>query len=400
MALDDFSFHPLFGSRSDRDLDYRFLYPSFGFAADWDCVDMDCETADIDCRFNNAAQFSKISATDWEFVDMDCETADFLPDDPFEMNPSNPVNLLPSDPFEMDIQTSLNNAISDLICSLPNLVTTSSSPMVSDESAASNASSEMEVPSSSAPVSAASQIPEGMVYALGYLGVKDLLSVEQVCKSLHEAVRGDPLLWMSIQIDSPLSERINDETLLKVTRKAQGNLRALSMVSCLYVTDEGLRCVLEENPLLTKLYVPDCARLTLDGLITNLKFFNSRNYPGGIKHLKLGRLFNISERHYNELTALFSANSCHPSPQPKPRFYHIARFSMMCNEDRALDIEACPVCKKYRLVYDCPLESCKGRRDPCRACESCILRCVLCGKCIRDSTYTETFSFEYLCSSC
>lgn len=148
-----------------------------------------------------------------------------------------------------------------------------------------------------------------------------------------------------------------------------------------------------------QLYVPECARLTLDGLIPNLKSFNSRNYPG-LKHLKLGRLFNISESHYEDLTALLSANSCHPSAQPKPRLYHVVRFSMTCNEDRALDIEVCPVCEKCRLVYDCPLESCKGRQDPCRACESCILRCLLCGKCIRDSAYIETFSLEHLCSNC
>lgn len=148
-----------------------------------------------------------------------------------------------------------------------------------------------------------------------------------------------------------------------------------------------------------QLYVPDCVRLTLDGLVTNLKSFNSRNNPG-IKHLKLGRLFNISDSHFSEITTLLSANSSDPSQQPKPHFYHIARFSMTCNEDRALDIEACPVCQKYRLVYDCPLDSCKGKRDPCRGCESCILRCLLCGKCIRDSTYIETFSFEYLCASC
>jgi hypothetical protein len=148
-----------------------------------------------------------------------------------------------------------------------------------------------------------------------------------------------------------------------------------------------------------QLYVPDCWRLSLDGLITNLKSFNSRNSPG-IKHLKLGRLFDMTDRHFNELTTLVGANSCHPSPQRKPHFYHIVRSSVMCNEDRALDIEVCPICQKYLLVYDCPLESCKEKRDPCRACESCILRCMQCGKCIRDSTYTETFSLEYLCASC
>ncbi|KAJ1685801.1 hypothetical protein LUZ63_017191 [Rhynchospora breviuscula] len=381
MALDNFSFPSLIGYPTDRDLDCRFGCSSFGFTT---------------------AQFGKGPAYDWECVDMNCGPAEILPPDPFGMNLFDPADLLPPDPFGMDIQTSVSACISGLVeglGSLSHLTPAYSSSVASDKSMTPNASSEMEVSSSSSHVSTVDQVPEGMMYALGYLGVKDLLSVEQVCKSLCEAVTGDPLLWMSIQIDSTLNEKINDETLLKVTRKAQGNLRALSMVACLNVTDEGLRCVLDKNPLLTKLYVPECVRLSLDGLISNLKSFNSKNYPG-IRHLKLGRLFNISESHYNELIALLGANSHHPTAQLKPRFYHIARFSMMCNEDRTLDIEACPGCQKYRLVYDCPLESCKGKRDPCRACESCILRCLQCGKCIRESTYTETFSLEYICASC
>lgn len=229
MALDKF-IPSWTGCPSDQDLDWLFWCSSFG---------------------SLVSQLGKRPATtEEECVDMDWELAESLPCDPFGMDLFDPEELLPADPFEMDIQTSLT--VSGLASTLPNLVPTLSSPVISDGSVASDASSEMEVPSSSAPVSTAGQVPEGMVYGLGYLGLKDLLSVEQVCKSLHEAVRGDPLLWMSIQIDSTLSERINDETLLKVTRKAQGNLRSLSLVACLNVTDEGLRCVLEENPLLTK----------------------------------------------------------------------------------------------------------------------------------------------------
>jgi hypothetical protein len=233
MALDKFV-PSWFHYPTDQDLNWRFWCSSFG---SW------------------AEQLEKRPVTNGECVDIDWELTNVLPHDPFEMNIFDLAELLPHDPFEMDIQTSVT--ISDLVSGLPNLVPASSSPMISDDSGASDASSEIKVPSSWVPVSTADRIPEGMLYALGCLGVKDLLSVEQACKSLHEAVRGDPLLWMSIQIDSTLSERINDETLLKVTRKAQGNLRVLTLVSCLNVTDEGLRCVLEENPLLTKVSLCD-----------------------------------------------------------------------------------------------------------------------------------------------
>lgn len=93
---------------------------------------------------------------------------------------------------------------------------------------------------------------QGLLFALGYLGVQDLLSAEMVCRSLRFAVQDDPLLWRCIHIDSQLSERITDVTLLQLTRRAQGNLQCLSLVGCSRITDDGLRCVLESNPRLTK----------------------------------------------------------------------------------------------------------------------------------------------------
>lgn len=89
-------------------------------------------------------------------------------------------------------------------------------------------------------------------FALGHLGVRDLLSVERVCRSLNSAVRGDPLLWKSIHIDQPINEKITDDALLQLTRRAQGNLQCLSLMDCTRITDDGLKRVLESNPKLTK----------------------------------------------------------------------------------------------------------------------------------------------------
>lgn len=93
---------------------------------------------------------------------------------------------------------------------------------------------------------------EGLMLSLGYLGVQDLLSVERVCKSFHSAVQNDPLLWRCIHIDSPLSERITDDALLRLAVRAQGSLQCLSLVGCSRITDQGLRKVLENNLRLQK----------------------------------------------------------------------------------------------------------------------------------------------------
>lgn len=96
---------------------------------------------------------------------------------------------------------------------------------------------------------------DALFYALGHLGVKDLLSVERVCKSLRDAVQNDPLLWRNIQIDRPLNDKISDDSLLNLTRRAQGCLQCLSLVECRKITDRGLKGVLETNPRLTKVCI-------------------------------------------------------------------------------------------------------------------------------------------------
>lgn len=93
---------------------------------------------------------------------------------------------------------------------------------------------------------------DALLFALSYLDIHDLLSVERVCKTLCSAVRGDPLLWRHIHIGPPLSKNITDDILSRLTDRAKGSLECLSLVECSQITDSGLRHVLENNSRLQK----------------------------------------------------------------------------------------------------------------------------------------------------
>lgn len=110
---------------------------------------------------------------------------------------------------------------------------------------------------------------DALFFALGYLGVKDLLSAERVCKSFHNAVKNDSLLWRDIHIDRQLNDKISDDTLFQLSSRAQGSLRSLSLVECLKITDDGLKRVLESNPRLTKV----CCSISVFQALLNLSTY-------------------------------------------------------------------------------------------------------------------------------
>lgn len=88
---------------------------------------------------------------------------------------------------------------------------------------------------------------------------------------------------------------------------------------------------------------------------------------------------------------------------PKPVFYHMAQQGLACFDDHVLDIDTCPQCHAARLVYDCPAESCGSKNcnaEQCRGCILCIPRCIMCGGCITECHFTETFLLDYLCLDC
>ncbi|KAL4378548.1 hypothetical protein GQ457_02G020850 [Hibiscus cannabinus] len=241
-----------------------------------------------------------------------------------------------------------------------------------------------------------------LFFTLGYLGLKDLLSVERVCKSLRDAVRSDPLLWRNIHIEHSLSKRITDDALLKLTSRAQGTIECLSLEGCKMITDDGLRRVLESNPKVTKLSVPECTRLNVEGILFNLRAFKSAGFLG-IKHLRIGGSFSVTEEQFKELKVLLGINNSIQSGDQKPHFFLQGQSYLMSDDDRAIDIEVCPRCQKLKLVYDCPSESCRRTYHTaqlCRACILCIARCIHCGCCFKDCDYEETFTLDLLCFNC
>ncbi|XP_008444416.1 F-box protein SKIP14-like [Cucumis melo] len=241
-------------------------------------------------------------------------------------------------------------------------------------------------------------------FALSYLGVQDLLSVGRVCRSLHSVVQDDPLLWRNIHIDQPLNEKITDNILLQLTNRARGNLQCLSLVECPRITDEGLKRVLESNPRLTKLSVPGCTRLSIEGVVSSLRAFKLKSSQG-VKHLRIGGLYGVTQEHFEELNFLLGIDcSLTQKNSYKQHFYFRGNFYVSCDDKRAMDIEKCPRCQNPRIIYDCPVDGCQGKEhatQACRACTLCIPRCIQCGRCINESSeYVETFSLELLCSDC
>ncbi|CAN1751699.1 F-box protein SKIP14 [Linum perenne] len=246
---------------------------------------------------------------------------------------------------------------------------------------------------------------EGLFYALAYLRVNELLEVERVCKSLCEAVRDNSLLWRNICIDQPLSERITDDALNKLANRAQGTLQSLTLVGCTKISDSGLMQVLQTNPSLQKLSVPRCLRLTVDGIVGNLRVLKCAGNLK-LKHLKFGSIFGVTDQQFDQLCSILGAEEqMYMMSSKKPQFFHVDQLYISWDDDCAFDIERCPKCQKMKLVYDCPLEDCHQMNDDganqlCKACAQCIPRCIHCGQCIRDRDYEETFTLDHLCLVC
>lgn len=241
---------------------------------------------------------------------------------------------------------------------------------------------------------------DALLLALGYLGLRDLLAVEKVCKALRDAVIGDPLLWRNINLDHPFCAKITNDILIKLTNRAQGHLHSLSLFHCSKITDAGLKHVLERNPNLSKLNVEGCARLTADGMLSNLKVWKTAGKTR-LKYLGIYGLFGLTNKHIEELK-LLTGDSKLPTAR-KPRFFGGGQLRVIFDDDRAMDVEVCPKCQKLELVYDCPSESCQKKQSSsqlCRACTKCIARCFDCGFCLNNCDYVELLHFELLCLDC
>ncbi|KAL8471149.1 hypothetical protein ACS0TY_028736 [Phlomoides rotata] len=242
-----------------------------------------------------------------------------------------------------------------------------------------------------------------IIFVLRYLnlGVKDLLTIEMVCKSLRDGVRKDPYLWTKIHIDHC---KLSNDDLLRLTDRAQGKLCSLGLEKCINITNDGLQRVLERNLELTKLSVAGSNKFSLEGVMDSLKVFNSIAKPG-IKHIRIADIKNLIIAPIgitNELKLLLGADEDAKPNNYKPRFY-CAEIYLSLDDERAIDVERCPRCQVLRQVYDCPTENCRvtsHSTQTCKACIQCIARCIQCGCCLDDKAYEELFNFEARCYDC
>ncbi|KAI3889646.1 hypothetical protein MKX03_007668 [Papaver bracteatum] len=123
--------------------------------------------------------------------------------------------------------------------------------------------------------------------------------------------------------------------------------------------DDGMKCFLERNPILIKMNIPGCTRLTVEGILKFLKNFTSRNIlPGGIKKVIVSERYNVQQLHFEELIFLIGEDRCIYESNVKKTRYYGHKYSMFCSDDDCtIDIDLCPRCRFFQMVYDCPAKS-------------------------------------------
>ncbi|KAJ1437891.1 Leucine-rich repeat domain superfamily [Sesbania bispinosa] len=247
---------------------------------------------------------------------------------------------------------------------------------------------------------------EAMFLVLPYLPVYEVLSMSQVCTSLRDAVNNDVLPWLNVIVERPLSSRLSDDILMKITSKANGRLKTLALMNCTHITDEGLQRVVEQNPLINKLHIPACTGITPDGVLRAVKTLCQRS--NCLSTLSINGIYNLQKEHLDMLVLNLRRNLPLENQQiQQPLYYHErGSFSVFKHEDnqRIIDLEICPKCFEVRMVYDCPRRDCKRRERPqaqCRGCNFCIPRCENCGGCIgSDDEVEESACGDISCLEC
>ncbi|VVB04195.1 unnamed protein product [Arabis nemorensis] len=235
--------------------------------------------------------------------------------------------------------------------------------------------------------------------------MKDILAVEGVCRSLRDSVRKEPFFWRTIDLGgSPLKERVTDDSLLKLTHRAQGNLQSLTLGGCVGITDNGLMQVLASNPRLTKLSIAGCLKLSTEEVLSILRDLKSANRLG-VKTFITGGVLYFTKEQFKELNLLLGADANAVPKSRKKRFFKSSRSEFSLEDDRVTDIEICPRCERPGMVFDCPGEACPLKDNPCpksscRACVVCIERCLDCGSCLNDCEHKPLFCFAFSCVVC
>ncbi|KAL2545990.1 F-box protein SKIP28 [Forsythia ovata] len=244
---------------------------------------------------------------------------------------------------------------------------------------------------------------DALFFVLAYLPVFELVSMSQVCKSLRDVINNDILPWLNVIVEPPLNTRLSDDILMKITSKANGRVRVLSLMNCVKVTDDGLLKVVEENHFITKLYTPGCTSITPEGFIRAVKLLTNENHR--LKSLKVSGIYNMKKEDLETLHSLINLNQ---AQQKKGKiFYHEYRkCSSLRHEeiDGSVDVDVCPKCHEVRMVFDCPGVFCPRKKQhqtiECRGCDHCIPRCEECGICITGLELAEAACADALCLEC
>lgn len=244
---------------------------------------------------------------------------------------------------------------------------------------------------------------EAIFFVLAYLPLFELLSMTRVCTSLRDAVNNDTLPWLKLLVDRPLSRRLSDDRLLQVASKAQGRLQHLLLINCLNITDDGLYRVIAHNPRINKLHIPGCTRLTPGGIIRAVQLLTKDSQR--LKSLKINGIYGIQKEDLQTLRSLLDPNTTQQK-RDKILYHSHNKFSTMKHKetDPSIDVDICPRCNEVRMVFDCPRPLCEKQHQKggeCRGCDSCIMRCIECGVCIKGVQELEAASCaDALCLEC
>ncbi|KAL7000900.1 hypothetical protein U1Q18_002052 [Sarracenia purpurea var. burkii] len=224
---------------------------------------------------------------------------------------------------------------------------------------------------------------EAVFLAVPYFSLFELLAASEVCKPLRDAVMNDPLPWLDLTVKKPLNLRISDDILVRIALRANGRLRTLDLIHSVKITDDGLRRVVQKNPLVSKLHVPGCTGLTPDGVIRAVKTLTDQQNHNLVS-LKINGIYNIKQEHLDALRSILE-------PQ-----------EIACQ----IDVDICPKCNLVRPVFNCPRQSCERKRrglSECKGCSYCIPRCVECERCVgfeEEEDTGDTACGDTLCSEC
>ncbi|KAI5065896.1 hypothetical protein GOP47_0018520 [Adiantum capillus-veneris] len=246
------------------------------------------------------------------------------------------------------------------------------------------------------------QLPaEALYYALPYMNLQELLSMEQVCRASREWVRDGVLLWRRLHLEEPLNYSVTDEVLCCLSKRSNGQLECLCLVDCVGITEAAVEKVVLMSPRLTKLFLPGCTGISADFVVKIVKVHTGLwgGIMPGLKELKLRNIRGVTDHHLQTLATIMGMPVV-SNLVTKPQFFHEDDYPRVRDlQQRPIDVEVCPKCRDVGMVYDCTRLECQAKQE-CRACAGCTVRCNECGVCLQDDEHNETVCFDVMCLNC